>query len=214
MKILKIIRIVFQVAFALGALCAAFVGGMLISKGFGVLPGIILVFVSFALWDRKCWGWDCTTGITGVLMCFSFVFSLSATSLRVVYHEDNGYVEVVQSFYPLIGKSVAEGVRIDTVRCASHYTTYYGTYDVSYDDKYLLTKNDSTFVLLSKYSVIIEGRNPKFDKIELGHGELSVCVCQDLEGNIKTFDMYGNDIDSVGYKPLVIDTTPDFSSPV
>ena len=77
-------------------------------------------------------------------------------------------------------------------------------------------KEDSTVVVFGPTNKILEGKNPSFELRDLGHGLLNVCTFRSSDGTIKTFDLRGKDVSSIGYEPPIIDYSHDetYNSPI
>ncbi len=212
MGTLKILRIALQVIFSLAMVYLALFMEVRILICSASLPGGILLLISSLLECKECYDWDRVFGGLGCLLCSFWIFSLSLGTICLKRHEDGKRVSVVQAFYPWVGQKLAEGNRLDTLRLASCYSTCYSRYDINYNSYYLLSQEDDAFVLFSSYGKVLEGKSVKFDQREFDHGKIDVCTFVSLEGKHVTLDLYGNNVDSVGYYPLVIDSTPNYNS--
>jgi hypothetical protein len=114
-------------------------------------------------------------------------------------------VSIVQPLYPWIGEKLAEGESVDTLVLTSGYITNYGRYKINENVYFLLRKEDDQFVFFGLYGKIFEGKSLKIEKREYEHGPIDVCDFVGIDGKRNTFDLYGQNVDSIGYSPKTID---------
>lgn len=207
MKAFEIINGILIGIFSIATLLSCLYLGAKIHPVMGVFPSCVFLLISSLLESRESCGWGTAFGLLGAVLYFSIFFSMGFWQIRVI-HRDDAKIEVIRGFNNCWGKSMAVGVKIDTLSLAQYYKTS-GSSSVFNLDGYLLTEADSSFALFNNTEMVCEGYDPTFSKRDFGKGELDVVKFRDKKtGEWKTVDMRGKDINAEGYKPYERDDTP------
>lgn len=142
--------------------------------------------------------------LTGCILYCSPLLYL-CIGLRIIHHKDS--VEVVNPFYPVVGKVLASGICLDTLKLAECIEeTDYGRYKIKVADIYVLTAKDSTTqIVFRNTEEVIRGRQLKFKDLNTAHGKISVCQFRDEEGVQHVWDLYGQDANAKDYSPHIIE---------